>query len=118
MASRTEVFLIESFSCLVLSGLFTAVYLRFGRGLLWATCLCAACVALSVLFAVGWAYTDESPLGITLLALGAGMTSIGVVVQALAERWPLATVLCGALAGTIGWYLGIIGGYVVWVYIG
>lgn len=73
---------------------------------------------LALLLAVGWAYTDESPLGIMVLALSTGMASIAGVVQALAGQSALATVLIGALAGTIGTYVGTIGGYVLWLYIG
>ena len=109
---------IDFFACLVLSGVFAAVYRRYGRRLLWATCLVAACVVLAVLFAVGEAYTSESPLWITLLALGVSTASIAAVVQVLAGRWVSASVVMGAVVGSIALYIGIFAGYVLFVYMG
>lgn len=90
---------IEFLTWLVLSGAFTAVYRRYGPRSLWVASFAAACVVLAVLFAIGRAYTGESPLWITLLALAVTVTSIATVVQALAGRWVSASVFQGAGAG-------------------
>lgn len=116
MSGREAVPVVILVVSLIFSASATFVLGRFGTKALWATALFQACLALAFMGAIGWAQTSESPLFISVVMVAVAAAAIASVVRSVGGERPLLATSLAAIAGLVGAYLGIFGGYVLYVY--
>jgi hypothetical protein len=89
---------------------------HFGRRGVWTAAVVEAALTMVLLWIVGWMHTPESPLIVSISMVTVGISAIALMVNALAHRPPIVSILCASVAGVIGTYTGIVLAYLVLVY--